>query len=240
MGRNEELHVGDIDGEGRDDVAELDKLTWAQVHFRIYVSVSGGLSLRTRHYETLPTAAGGIFWTMRRRDRLHALDYDGDGTTDLAIFNGQDWGPVYLGMMRVAEGQLVPQRRYDNSQNHLPGWQMRRHDRFWPADVNGDGRRDLVVYNSANWSTQYLGMLRSTEGGNLQGTWQDDWIGGWNLGSVDDFHVADFRGGAGWDDLIVFNKNWLSLLRSHSNHYRMEAIYPKWIHNHRYHPSGLW
>jgi hypothetical protein len=106
--------------------------------------------------------------------------------------------------------------------------------------VNGDGRDDLSIYNGVNWSTQYLGILRSTGGGNLQGTWQDDWIGGWNLGSGDDFHVSNFRGGAAWDDLFVFNKDWFGLLRSHSNHYKLEAIYPKWFHNHRYHPSGLW
>lgn len=240
MGRNEKFHVGDFNNDGREDVAVIDTLSWAQVHLRTYTAVAGGLSLRARHYGTIQTAGGGNFWQMRRKDRLYALDYDADGTTDLAIFNGYDWGPVYLGMMRVVNGQLVPQKRYDNSQNNVPGWQMRRHDRFWVADVNGNGKHDLVVYNALNWSTEYLGMLRSTDGGNLQGTWQNNWIGGWNLGLADDFHVADFRGAGGWHDLIVFNKNWLGLLRSHSNHYKLEAIYHKWIHNHRYHPAGLW
>jgi hypothetical protein len=240
MGKNEKFHVGDFNNDGREDVAVIDTLTWGQVHLRTYAAVAGGLSLRARHYGTIQTAGGGNFWQMRRKDRLYALDYDADGTTDLAIFNGFDWGPVYLGMMRVVNGQLVPQKRYDNSQNNVPGWQMRRHDRFWVADVNGNGKHDLVVYNALNWSTEYLGMLRSTESGNLQGTWQNNWIGGWNLGLVDDFHVADFRGTGGWQDLVVFNKNWLGLLRSHSNHYKLEAIYHKWIHNHRYHPAGLW
>jgi hypothetical protein len=240
MGKNEKFHVGDFTGNGRDDIAVLDTQSWNQVHLRIYASVTGGLSLRDRYYGTIQTAAGGTFWQMRRKDRLHVLDYNNDGTSDLAIFNGFDWGPVYLGMMRVVEGKIVPQKRYDNAQNNIPGWQMRRSDRFRVADVNGDGRQDLVVYNAVNWSTQYLGILRSLEGGNLQGTWQSGWIGGWNLGLADDFHVADFRGAGGWDDLIVYNKNWLGLLRSHSNHYKLEAIYPKWIHNHRYHPSGLW
>lgn len=117
---------------------------------------------------------------------------------------------------------------------------MQRGDRFKVADVNGDDRQDLVVFNATNWSTQYLGILRSTGGGNLSGTWQDDWIGGWNLGSVDQFHVADFRGTGNWDDIFVHNKNWIGLLRSHSNHYKLESIYHKWIHNHRFHSAGLW
>jgi hypothetical protein len=240
MGRNEKFHVGDFNNDGREEFAVIDRLSWGQVHLRIYTWTGSHLALRARHYGTIPTATGGLFWTMRRNDRIYPLDYDGDGTTDLAIFNGADWGPVYLGMMRVVEGQLVPQRRYDNAQNNVPGWQMRRHDRFWVANVNGNDRQDLVVYNATNWSTQYLGMLRSQGSGNLQGTWQNAWIGGWNLSSFDDFHVSDFRGNGGWEDLIVYNKNWLGLLRSHSNHYKLEAIYHKWIHNHRYHPNGLW
>jgi hypothetical protein len=240
MGRNEKFHVGRFNEDTRDDVAVIDTQSWAQVHLRVYTSIAGGLSLRDRFYGNILTAGGGNFWQMRRKDVLHALDYDNDGTTDLAIFNGFDWGPVYLGMMRVVNGQIAPQKRYDTANNPIPGWQMQRSDRFRVADVNGDGRDDLSVFNALNWSTEYLGILRSTGSGNLQGTWQDNWIGGWNLGSVDDFHVADFRGTGNWADLFVFNKNWLGLLRSHSNHYKLEAIYPKWIHNHRYHPFGHW
>jgi len=240
MGRNERFYVGDFNADGREEVAVLDTQSWNQVHLRVYTSVTGGLSLRDRHYGTIATPGGATFWQMRRQDRLYALDYDGDGSTDLAVFNGVNWGPVYLGMMRVVNGVITPQKRYDNQQNPVPGWQLQRADRFRVADVNGNERQDLVVYNAVNWSTQYLGMLRSTGGGNLQGTWQSGWIGGWNLSSFDDFHVADFRGTAGWQDLVVFNKNWLGLLRSYSNHYKLEAIYPKWIHNHRYHPFGHW
>jgi hypothetical protein len=240
MGRNETFLTGDFNQDGRADIAVLDTQTWSQVHLRLYTSEAGGLALRNRHYGAITTPGGGTFWQMRRHDRLYALDYDGDGTTDLAIFNGYDWGPVYLGLMRVVDGRISPQKRYDNAKDFLTGWQLRRGDRFRVADANGDGRQDLVVYNASNWSTQYLGLLRSIGDGQLQGTWQSGWIGGWNLSSFDEFHVADFRGTAGWQDLMVYNKNWFGLLRSHSNHYKLEAIYPKWIHNHRYHPSGHW
>jgi hypothetical protein len=62
---------------------------------------------------------------------------------------------------------------------------MQRRDKHWVANFNGDIRQDLVVYNKDNWSTQYLGMLRSGTSNNLIGSWQDDWIGGWNLGPSD-------------------------------------------------------
>ena len=111
-------------------------------------------------------------------------------------------------------------------------------------DVDGDGDEDLVVYNKDNLATQYLGILRSDPVGatffSARGSWQDDWINGWNLGSSDKFHVAEFRGGANWADLYVFNAGWFGMLRSHSNHFRQETIYRKWIYNHRYHGAGLW
>ena len=107
------------------------------------------------------------------------------------------------------------------------------------ANVDGDGDDDLVVWNFKDWNTQYLGMLKASDF-DLNGTWQKDWIGGWNLGMNDQFHVGNFRGGSGWDDLFVVNAGWFGLLRSYANLYGLEAIYRKWIHNHRYHDWGLW
>ncbi len=237
MGRHEKFHVGDFNGDGLEEVASFNTRSWAQVHLMTFVSTGSQLSLRDRHYGTIP----GI-WQMRRNDKLHVLDFSGDGQGDLAIFNGLDWGPVYLGYLESDGGKLVGRRRYDNSQSHLPGWQMQRRDQFYPANTDGDADDDLVVYNKDNWSTQYLGIIRSNAGREFSatGSWQADWINGWNLGSGDRFAVADFRGGGGWDDLFVFNSGWFGLLRGYQTHFRLETIYRKWIFNHRYHASGWW
>lgn len=122
----------------------------------------------------------------------------------------------------------------------LPGWGLQRQDRFWVANVDGDEDQDLIVYNHANWDSQYLGICRSNASFQLAGSWQKDWIGGWNLGPSDDFAVGDFRGGAGWEDLFVFNTNWFGLLRSHQSAYQLESINYKWITQHRYHGWGFW
>ena len=74
----------------------------------------------------------------------------------------------------------------------------------------------------------------------MNGGWQDDWIGSWNLGKGDRFLVCNFNGGSGWDDLLVYNDGWFGLLRSLSNRVTLTAIYPKWIHNHNYHDQGWW
>ena len=235
MGRDEKFIVGDYNGDGRDDVIAFNPKNWGQVHLQVQTSTGNGLTLSDRFYGVIP----GI-WQMRRVDRLYALDFNGDGTTDAAIFNGLNWGPVYLGLLLSDSGKFSGARRYDNANNPLPGWQMQRRDKHWVANFNGDTRQDLVVYNKDNWGTQYLGMLRSDPDNVLKGSWQDDWIGGWNLGSGDDFGVGEFRGSAGWDDLFVFNDGWFGMLRSYSNQYALETIYRKWIHNHRYHKWGWW
>ncbi|MBL9169847.1 MAG: VCBS repeat-containing protein [Verrucomicrobiales bacterium] len=236
MGRHEKFQVGDFDGDRRQDLISQNTQDWNQVHLMVFRSVSTALALTDRYYGEI-RIDNRLYWTMRRQDELFLPNFNGDKTSDLVVFNGRDWSPEYLGLFAMVEGKLRFRQRYDGS---VPGWDMRRRDRFYVSDVNGDGLQDLVVYNGENWSTQYLGVLRSAGDGTLTGTWQADWIGSWNLGAGDDFHVADFRGAAGWDDLFVFNKNWFGMLRSYSNRFQLEAIYPKWIHNHRYHAYGWW
>lgn len=239
MGRHEAFHIGDFNGDGRDDVIAFNRNSWAQVHLQVQLSTGAGLSLADRHYGTIPG-----FWQMRRRDRLHVLDFTGDGASDIALFNGLDWGPTYLGYLASNEGKLSGRRRYDNSTSHLPGWQLQRRDTFYVANVDGDGDQDLAVYNKDNWATQYLGILRSNNnaasGFSVVGSWQADWVGGWNLGAGDQFQVADFRGPAGWDDLLVANQGWFGMLRGCNTHFQLETIYRKWIFNHRYHSAGWW
>jgi hypothetical protein len=209
------------------------------VHLLVYRSTGTGLSLADRHYGTIP----GI-WQMRRKDVLKVLDFNGDESSDIALFNGLNWGPTYLAYIQSDEGKLIGSRRYDNVGSPLPGWQLQRRDRLYVANVDGDADEDLVVYNKDNWSTQYLGMLRSNgssaAGFTATGSWQADWVNGWNLGSSDELVVADFRGSAGWDDLYIFNAGWFGMLRSYQNHFRLETIYRKWIFNHRFHSLGWW
>ena len=120
-------------------------------------------------------------------------------------------------------------KRYDGN---APGWQMRTHDRHYVADLNGDNKADLVVFNANDWSPVYLGRMIST-GGGLNCDWSATWIGGWHLGTVDHFEPCHYQGPGGNRDLFVHNTDWFGMLRSTSP-WALDKIYYRWIHNYKY------
>lgn len=215
--------VGDFTGNGREDLWVFNGADWSIPYLGMLQSNGTSLSMTRRYDAKLPG------WQMRPNDRHYVGDLDGDGKADLYVFNGQDWSIAYLGMWRSLGNALCLVERYDGN---APGWQMRRNDRHWVADINGDGRRDLVVYNYQDWRTEYLGKMLST-GTGLSCSWAADWVGEWNLGSVDRFEVCNYEGAAGQRDLFVHNQNWFGMIRSSPN-FNLQRIYYRWIHNYRY------
>ncbi len=232
MKANDKFFVADFNANKRADLFVSNQHDWSVGYLLMLASNGSGYNFTRRFDQTLPG-----WGDMKRGDQFFVGDFDADKRSDLYIFNGADWSMPYLEMLRSTGNNLQFVRRFDRN---VPGWgEMRRNDRWMVADVNGDHKADLYVYNALDWNTQYLGTLASS-GNNLGGSFQGDWIGSWNLSASDKFIVTNFNGGAGWDDLLVYNDNWLGLLRSQSNRVGLSAIYPKWIHNHRYHSLGWW
>jgi hypothetical protein len=232
MKPNDQFFVADFDADKRGDLYLFNGRDWAIGYLEMLRSTGNSFGFVRRFDQQLPG------WDdMKSHDQFYVADFDGDKRDDLYVFNGPDWSMSYLEMLRSTGSNLTNSRRFDRN---VPGWgEMRQHDRWFPADVDGNGRRDLYVYNSSDWATEYLGTLKSS-GSNLGGGWQAGWIGSWNLGGNDQFRVANFNGGAGWDDLLVFNDKWFGLLKSASGSSFLSAIYPDWIHHHNYHNLGWW
>ena len=238
MRAGDQFFVGNIDGDqfGRDDLYVFNGSDWPIGYLSLLKSTGLELELIQRFENELPG------WDdMKPNDRFFVADFDGDGKDDLYVFNGQYWIEPHLQMLKSTGETLVNVIRFDGN---IPGvGTLGRNDEIIVADSNGDQRDDIFIYNSRDFATEYLGTMQST-GSTLEapfGAWQGDWIGSWNLGQVDQFLVGDFDiGGLGWDDLFVRNADWFGLLRSQFYSVQLNAIYPKWIHRHRYHRLGHW
>jgi hypothetical protein len=215
--------VGDFSGDGKDDLWVFNGTDWAIPYLGMLRSTGAALAMSRRYDNKLPG------WQMSAGDRHYVGDFDGDGKADLYVFNGDNWTIAYLGMWRSLGNGLCLVERYDGN---VPGWQMRRHDRHWLGDVNGDGKRDLFVFNHQDWRTEYLGTMVSN-GSGVSASWKADWVGEWNLGAVDAFEVCNYEGVAGERDLFVHNQDWFGMIRA-TPALSLQRIYFRWIHNYRY------
>lgn len=223
MTAGDKFYVGDFTGDGKQDLFVFNGSNWAFPYLGLLQSTGAGYNMAHRYDGTLPG------WQMTSGDQFFAADFNGDGKTDLYIFNGSNWSIAYLGMLSSNGSALSMAHRYDGA---VPGWQMRPHDRFWVAKVNSDAKEDLFVYNSADWSTQYLGTMISS-GTSLSASWAADWVGEWNLGSVDRFEACNYEGGTTRRDLFVHNQDWFGMIRATPG-LQLQKIYYRWIHNYRH------
>ena len=179
------------------------------------------LTMTRRYDATLPN------WRMTAGDRHYVGDFDGDGNADLYVFNGSNWSMAYLGMLRSTGAALAATARYDGN---VPGWQMRKNDQHWLAELNG--RAGLFVFNWQDWSTEYLGSMTSS-GSGLAAVWAADWVGEWNLGGVDRFAACDYEGAGYRRDLFVRNQDWFGMIRATPG-LTLDRLYYRWIHTYHY------
>ncbi|MDQ3988214.1 MAG: FG-GAP-like repeat-containing protein, partial [Actinomycetota bacterium] len=224
MRKGDRYMPGDFDGDGRDDIYVWNGTDWSVRYLAMLRSDGPSSYTMVKRFDNV--LAG---WQMASGDRHVVGDFNGDGRDDLYVFNGSDWSMAYLGMLRSAGGDLALIRRYDGN---APGWQMRRNDQHWPVDIDGNGRTDLIVYNHQDWYTKYLGTMVST-GDALSCSSVADWVGEWNLGSVDKFEPCNYEGMPGRRNLIVHNRDWLGMVRATPT-LSLQRIYYQWIHNYRH------
>ena len=228
----DEFYVGDFDADGRDDLYVFNYGDWSMGYLGMLRSTGNGLEMVRRYDDVLPG------WdSLLNDDQLFVGDFDRDDREDLYIFNGHDWGPVYLGMFRSTGGGLQQVELYGDT---IPGWGwMGPNDRWAVADVNNDQRSEVYVFNATDWDGGgFLGML-VTDGAGLDGELYSHRLGSWAMGRDDLMLVSDHEGN-GREDLILRNADWLGVFHSNGAHLMQTRIYPRWIHNVDYHDHGWW
>jgi len=223
MRPSDQFHVGDWNGDGRVDLMVFNGPAWIYPYLELLMSDGTSLHMGHRYDSVMPG------WQMRPTDQHFVGDFNGDGKSDLFVFNGDAWIIAYLGLLRSTGSQLSMVRRYDGN---APGWQMRRNDRHYVGDLNHDGKSDIWFFNSLDWSHVYLGAGISN-GVDVSVSWASDWIGEWHIGTVDRFEPCDYQGSGSRADLFVHNQNWFGMMRA-SAPVDLDRIYYRFIHNYRY------
>ena len=144
-------------------------------------------------------------WQFQPDDQIFVGDFNGDGKDEVVDLQRRRLGRCpYLGLLADdGAGGLRLIARYDGD---IPGWGgFAAHDHFFVADLNGDGKDDLVVVQRRRLvddlrraAAQHRQRLHLTHR-------YDGDIPGWGgLARHDQFFVGDLTGD-GKDDLVIFN-----------------------------------
>lgn len=217
--------AGDFDGDGRDELAVFNGKYWSIPYLGLLkVRTDGSVRLLAR-YDGDIAGWGGF----AGNDQFLVGDFDGDGRDDLLALNMRDWSMPYAATLRSTGTGFTLTRRYDGD---IPGWGgMREHDQFSVARVGGGARSDIVGWNSRDWSSIYLGLIRPGRSGGLQciRLWEDDLPGWGGFAKNDRIYVGDFNAD-GRDDLYLFNgRDWsspyLGMFRSTGSNFVAVQLY---------------
>lgn len=242
MNPGDNFYVANVDGTGGKDLYVSNTTDWCAGYLATLLSSGVDLAMGSRYDQTIPGWAN-----LLPGDQFVVGDLEGDGREDLYAFNGSNWPQPYFGVIDSQPGgTLAVPILHEGA---VEGWgAMATHDTFLAANVDGQGGKDVFVYNMVDWGPKYVGRLAAHADG-FRGNYQVNTVGKWNLAAADVFLVGNVDGRPGGaaplDDLVVHNdasahNELLGLLVNGSVTLDGPVVYYKWIHHYLYHASGYW
>lgn len=134
--------AGDFNQDGRDDLAVLGAAGWTTVPIAMS-NGNGSFSLSNLSDATLPV------WAQAPGAKLLAGDVNFDGTDDLVLVGGSGWSAIRIG---YSNGNGT----FASSSVTSPTFAVWAQDPYADAamaDVNGDGRADIILTGGDSWTT---------------------------------------------------------------------------------------
>ena len=236
LGLGDKFHIADVDGDRKDEIIAVSgNGQW----IGIFEERNGGLNARWLGHDWVnpPGGSGNSGWNLRQGDKFYVADIDGDGKDELIVIsqNGQWIGILHehnntLRAAWIGHDWVNPPGGSGNS-----GWNLRQGDKFYVADIDGDGKDELIVRSS---NGQWIGILHEHNNTLKAGWIGHDWVNppggsgnsGWNLKQGDKFYVSDIDGD-GKDEFIVRSSNgeWVGILQEHNNTLKAGWIGHDWV-----------
>lgn len=166
MGANDQHFVGDIDGDGKDDLYVFNGADWGVAYLELTKSSGTTLDFVKRYDDDASTAWATNVpgWTLKPGDRFTVSDANKDGKADLFVLNVTDWNPKYLGTLMSSSTALSGSWTESWIQGTAAAnsdWGMGTADQIQAVNYEGGaGKADIFIRN-ANW----FGMVRRGAGG---------------------------------------------------------------------------
>lgn len=225
------MQVGDFNNDGLADIFSHSP-SWNRM--RIWRSTGNDLQYAHNRYNSFPADQGVTAAQIQDGDSYHVADINGDGFSDLYMFNHTEEANGRLVLLRSDGSQLVTMANYSGS---LGAWNFSTGDQLVIADNTNDGRDDIIFYNQAQ-QLPSLGMARSVGNGLITSTRYLSAVDGWSLQGNETVLVGDFNGG-GFDDLFLGNPTRFGMFRSMGTSLDLKRHYKDFIHTFNYYAPLL-
>ena len=127
------FYIADLNGDGKEEFVLFKSNTQTT---RLYQSSGSSLSIEAEYFGSLPDGPAKqtiniLLPTLTMTIRMTFM-----------YLTGVNWGGIHADV-KVKWNELDYVIRYDD---HLPNWNMNNNDKYYVADINGDGKRRSVCF----------------------------------------------------------------------------------------------
>lgn len=209
LGTDNRQTVGDLDGDGRDEIL-IRSPEWI-----------GVLKWTRSRFESVTVQHDWVDgWNLGADNRELLADLDGDGAAEVYICS-----PEWAGVMKLEGGRLRLKKIHHD---WIDDWNLGRDDREYVGRFSTE-ERDEIVIRSDNW----IGLLRWDARAQklVRAGIQHDWVDGWNLGPGDWHAIADVDGD-GMDEIVIRSDGWIGVLKWQGGRFRVLWMTKEHVNHH--------